>query len=114
MKAYWAVALSFFFLIGVQRLSGQTPVKSDSVISYSRTADGVDLRLLHGTLNVRLCTDSMAHVTFRTGAAVDHPQPWIAKTSWAPVVFQVADDAHDNIVLATNAFALLPSATQVR
>jgi alpha-D-xyloside xylohydrolase len=83
-------------------MSGQTPVKSDSVISYWRTADGVDFHLQHGTLNVRLCTDSMVHVTYRTGDAADHPQPWIAKTSWPRVAFQVADDANHNIVLSTS------------
>jgi hypothetical protein len=57
MRAHWAVALSFVFLMGVRCMSGQTPVKSDSVISYWRTADGVDFHLQHGTLNVRLCTD---------------------------------------------------------
>src|ERR1035441_10142612 len=102
MRAHWAVALSFFFLMGVRCMSGQTPVKSDSVISYWRTADGVDFHPQHGTLNVRLCTDSMVHVTYRTGDAADHPQPWIAKTSWPRVAFQVADDANHNIVLSTS------------
>src|ERR1019366_8106366 len=63
---------------------------------------GVDFHLQHGTLNVRLCTDSMVHVTYRTGDAADHPQPWIAKTSWPRVAFQVADDANHNIVLSTS------------
>ena len=83
-------------------MSGQTPVKSDSIVSYSRSADGVDFHLQHGTLKVRLCTDSMVHVTFRTANSEDHPQPWIAKTNWAPVAFQVEEDASHNVVLATS------------
>ena len=100
MKAYSAVALSFVFLIAVHCMSGQTPVESDSIVSYTRTADGVDFHLLHGTLNVRLCTDSMVHVTFRAAKSIDHPQPWIAKTDWTPVEFQVREDANHNIVLS--------------
>src|ERR1035438_7424239 len=102
MKARWAVALSFVFLMGVQCMSGQTPVKSDSIDSYSRAADGVEFHLHHGTLRVRFCTDSMVHITFRVANSAEHPQPWIAKTDWNPVAFQVAEDANHNIVLSTS------------
>src|ERR1035441_6101407 len=102
MKARWAVALSFVFLIGVHCMAGQTPVKSDSIDSYSRAADGVEFHLHHGTLNVRLCTDSLVHVTYRAATSADHPQPWIAKTDWNPVVFQVEEDTNHNIVLSTS------------
>ncbi|HEY4931983.1 MAG TPA: glycoside hydrolase family 31 protein [Terriglobales bacterium] len=102
MKARWAVALSFLFLISAQWMTGQTPVKSDSIVSYSRSADGVELHLQHGTLTLRFCTDGMVHVNFHAGTTVDHPQPWIAKTNWAAVAFQVKEDASHNVVLATS------------
>ena len=101
MKAHWAVALSFYFLIGVQGIAGQTPVKSDSIVSYSRIADGVEFHLQHGTLRVRFCTDSLVHVTFHASNEMEHPQPWIAKSDWPRVEFQVEEDANHNIVLAT-------------
>jgi alpha-D-xyloside xylohydrolase len=102
MKAHWAVALSFYFLIGVNGLTGQTPVKSDSIASYSRFTDGIEFRTRKGTLKVRLCTDSLVHVTFHTANGVDHPQPWIAKTNWSPIAFQVEEDTSRNIVLITS------------
>src|SRR5271157_3441939 len=103
MKAHWAVTLSGCLLIGVPSMLGQAPVKSDSIISYSRSTDGVGFRLQHGTLKVRLCSDSLVHVTFRaTHAASDHPQPWIAKAEWPPVAFHVEEDASHNIVLTTS------------
>ncbi|HEY4899221.1 MAG TPA: glycoside hydrolase family 31 protein [Terriglobales bacterium] len=102
MKPHWAVVLAFYFLVGAQFMGGQTPVKSDSIISYARSSDEVDFRTHRGTLKVRLCSDSLVHVTFRaTNAASDHPQPWIAKTEWLPVAFQVEEDASHNIVLTT-------------
>ena len=102
MKARWAVGLSCVFVIGVHCMNGQTPVKSDSIVSYSRIADGVDFQLHHGTLTVRLCTDSMVHVKFRAAKSIDHPQPWIAKTDWARVAFQVQEDATHDFVLSTS------------
>src|SRR5271169_127436 len=102
MKTPWIVALCFCFLVGVRGVAGQTPVKSDSILSYLRSADGVDFRLQHGTLNVRFCTDSMVHITFRATNAAEHPQPWITKTSWSPVAFQAIEDATHNIVLITS------------
>jgi alpha-D-xyloside xylohydrolase len=101
MKAYSAVALSLLLLIGVHCMSGQTPVKSDSIDAYERAADGIEFHLHHGTVRVRFCTDSLVHVTFRAATSVDHPQPWIAKTDWKPVEFQVQEDANHNIVLST-------------
>ena len=44
----------------------------------------------------------MVHVTFRATNGADHPQPWIAKTNWPPVAFQVEEDASHNIVLTTS------------
>jgi alpha-D-xyloside xylohydrolase len=102
MKAHWAVALSFYLPFGIQLMTGQTPVKSDSIVSYSRSADGVEFRLHHGALNVRLCTDSLVHVMFRAADGVDHPKPWIVETSWPSVAFQVEEDANHNVVLTTS------------
>ena len=107
MKAHWAVALSFYFLIGVQLIAGQTPVKSDSIVSYSRIADGLEFHLHHGILNVRLCTDSLVHVTYRAANVVDHPQPWIARKDWPPVAFQEEEDATHNIVLTTSSMRIV-------
>ena len=102
MRAHWAGALGFCLLLAVHSMTGQTPVKSDSIDSYSRTADGLDIHLQHGTLRVRLCTDSMAQVTFHAAVRTDHPQPWIAKNRWPPVNFQVEEDASHNVVLSTS------------
>ncbi len=102
MKAHWAVALSFYLQFGIQLMTGQTPVKFDSIVSYSRSADGVEFRLHHGALNVRLCTDSLVHVMFRAADGVDHPKPWIVETSWPSVAFQVEEDANHNVVLTTS------------
>ena len=102
MKAHWAVALFFYFLVGVQWIAGQIPVKSDSIVSYARIADGVELRLHHGSLLVRFCTDSLVHVTLHTAKELDHPQPWIARKDWPSVTFLMEEDASHNIVLATS------------
>jgi len=102
MRAHWAGALFFCLLIAVHSMTGQTPVKSDSIDSYSRTAEGVEFRLRRGTLRVRLCTDSMAQVTFHAADRADHPQPWIAKNSWPPVNFRVEEDASHDVVLTTS------------
>src|ERR1035441_6894615 len=102
MKAHWAVSRLFSLLIAVQWMTGQTPVKSDSIVSYSRIADGVDFQLHHGTLKLRLCTDSAVHITFRASNAADHPQPWIAQANRPPVEFHVEEDANHNIVLTTS------------
>ena len=102
MKAHWAVPLLLYFLIAVPRIAAQTPVKSDSLVSYSRVADGVEFQLHHGILTVRLCTDSLVHVTFRTPDGLNQPEPWIVKTNWPRVAFQVAEDANRNIVITTS------------
>ena len=78
MNALRAVALSWL-LISTLPLLAQKPVRSDSIISYVRTADGVDLQTHRGTLQVRLCTESMVHMVFRevkfraTSTALDLP-----------------------------------------
>ncbi len=100
MNTFRATALSCS-LIAALHLFAQTPVKSDSIISYARTADGVDLQTHRGELQVRVCTESMIHVVFRVANSAQHPQPWIARTSWAPGEFNVAEDAHHNIVVGT-------------
>ena len=102
MRAHWAGALFFCLLIAVHSMTGQTPVKSDSIDSYSRTAEGVEFRLRRGTLRVRLCTDSMVQVTFHAADRADRPQPWIAKNSWPPVNFRVEEDASHDVVLTTS------------
>ena len=107
MKAHRAVALCFYFLIGVQCMTGQTPVKSDSIVSYSRIADGIEFQLHHGILKVRFCTDSMVHVTFHTGTRVEHPQPWIAKNEWPSVAFHAEEDASRNIMLTTSGIRIV-------
>lgn len=102
MRAYRAVFVCIAFLMVGLLLYGQTPVKSDSVVSYSRSPDGVDLDTQHGRLSIRLCTESMVHIVFRPPNAAVHPQPWIVRTNWTSVAFTVAEDANHNIVFATN------------
>ena len=82
-------------------LLGQTPVKSDSIVSYTRNAQGVEFRTQHGTLAVQLCTDAMVHVVFRSPASGQHSQPWVVRTTWPPVEFGVAEDTHQNIIIST-------------
>ena len=79
----------------------QTPVKSDSIVSYRQNTSGVDFKTLHGTLRVRFCTDSMAHVTFEEGDHSAHPQPWIVQTEGPAVTLTVAEDAARDIVIST-------------
>ncbi len=98
MNALRAFALSWS-LIAALPLLAQKPVRSDSIISYVRTADGVDLQTHRGTLQVRLCTESMIHVLFREVNSAQHPQPWISRTNWPPIESNVAEDAHRNIVI---------------
>ena len=95
-------------------MNGQTPVKSDSIVSYSRTADGVDFRLSTARCSVRLCTDSMVHVVFRATQGVNHPQPWIAKTNWPPVAFHLTEDANHNIVLTTSRIRIVAERDSAR
>ena len=107
MKARWAVCLSSALLLCVRSLTAQTPVKSDSIASYQRTADGLVLETQRGTLQIHFCTELMVHVLFRPPDAGDHPNPWIAKTTWPAVAFTVADDANHNIVLSSKQLRVL-------
>ena len=107
MNALRAAALSCCFLIVTLPILGQTPVKSDSLVSYSHTADGVEFRTQHGTLRVRLCSESMAQVVFRPPGAAEHARPWIAQTKWPSVEFTVAEDSRHNVVLATKRMRIM-------
>ncbi len=100
MRYSWAAPLASLLFAMV--MNAQTPVKSDSIVSYSRVADGVEFHLHRGTLSVQLCTDSLVHVRFRTANGMDHPQPWIVTTEWPPVAFEVAADDGHNVVITTN------------
>src|SRR5664279_2945702 len=99
MRFSWTALLAILLLAVV--MDAQTPVKSDSIVSNSRIADGVEFRLHHGTLRVQFCSDSLAHVTFRAASSAEHPQPWIVKTEWPAVPFTVAEDANQNTIIAT-------------
>src|SRR5271165_4021595 len=101
MKAHQAFLLSCSLLSFGPLMGGQTPVKSDSIVNYSRATDGVDLQTHTGTLSVRLCTDSLVHVVFRPPKSSSHPQPWIARTDWPAVTFDVAEDSSHNVILTT-------------
>jgi alpha-D-xyloside xylohydrolase len=101
MNARRAIFLSCALLLCVVPFTGQTPVKSDSIVSYKRTADGVDLQTQHGTLQIRVCTEAMVHVVFRPPKAEDHPKPWIAKTVWPAVAFTLKEDPNHLIILST-------------
>ena len=102
MNARWAVCLSCAVLFCVPSLTGQTPVKSDSIVSYQRTADGVDLQTQHGTLQIHVCTESMVHVVFRPPNTEEHPKPWIAKINWPAVAFALKEDPNHLIILSTS------------
>ncbi|HZM11314.1 MAG TPA: glycoside hydrolase family 31 protein [Candidatus Limnocylindrales bacterium] len=99
MRFSWTALLAILLLAVV--MDAQTPVKSDSIVSNSRIADGVEFRLHHGTLRVQFCSDSLAHVTFRAASSAEHPQPWIVKTEWPAVPFTVTEDANKNTIIAT-------------
>ncbi|HEX8894699.1 MAG TPA: TIM-barrel domain-containing protein, partial [Terriglobales bacterium] len=101
MNARWAVCLSLASLFFAPLLMGQTPVKSDSVVSYTRTADGVDLETEHGILEIRVCTESMVHIVFRPPHAEDYPKPWVLKTAWSAVAFTVKEDPNHLVILST-------------
>jgi alpha-D-xyloside xylohydrolase len=101
MNARWAICLSFAVLVG-SPLTAQTPVKSDSIVSYARTADGVDLQTQHGTLQIQICTDAMVHIVFRPPRSEEHPKPWIAKPSWQAVAFTLTEDANHLVILSTS------------
>ena len=88
-------------------MPAQTPVKSDSIVSYARNPDGVDLKTQRGTLSVRLCTESMAHIVFGPPRSTDHPHPWIAGNNWPHVAFQVEEDAARSIVISTSRIRII-------
>src|SRR6516164_1289635 len=90
-----------YLLVAALPMFGQTPVKSDSILSYSRIADGVDFQTRRGVLSVRFSSEAMIHVLFRPGNGSQHPQPWITRNDWPPVRFTLAEDAEHNIILAT-------------
>jgi alpha-D-xyloside xylohydrolase len=102
MIARWAILLSCALLSFVPSLIGQVPVKSDSVVSYKRTADGVELQTQHGTLQIQFCTESMAHVEFRPPKAEEHPKPWIAETTWPVIPFTLKEDPNRLVILSTS------------
>ncbi len=99
MKALWLALLLVLF--ANQPAPGQTPVKSDSVVSFVSNARGVEFHTQHGTLRVQVCTDSLIHVLFEPDNHISHPQPWIARTDWPTVSFTVREDANKDIVIAT-------------
>ena len=66
------------------------------------------------TLNVRFCTDSLVHVTYRQGNGTEHPQPWIAKSEWPSVAFRVEEDPSHNIVIRDQVCGSSPNTTPVR
>jgi alpha-D-xyloside xylohydrolase len=101
MNPLRAAALLCCFPLAALPLFAQTPVKSDSIVSYTHTKDGVDARTQRGTLSLRFCSDTMVHVVFRAPGASQHPQPWIAKTDWPAVTFTLTEDTVHNIVVAT-------------
>jgi alpha-D-xyloside xylohydrolase len=95
------MCVSYALFLCVPPLTGQTPVKSDSVVSYTRTADGVNLQTQLGTLQLQLCTDMMVHVVFRPPNAEEHPKPWISKAAWPAVAFTLQEDPNHLIILST-------------
>ncbi len=96
-------AAGFVFLVGLVALPipAQTPVKSDSILSYQATAAGVSFTTQHGVLAVRVVTDSTIRVVFESGRVGPHPQPWIVDVPFTPVRFTVTENAGHNIVIAT-------------
>jgi alpha-D-xyloside xylohydrolase len=86
---------------------GQEPVRSDSVVSYSQTADGADVQTHKGILHLQVCTESMVHVVFGPPDSIAHPQSWIAKTHWPAAAFTVAEDLNQNVVLATKQLRIM-------
>lgn len=101
MKALRVAALSCCALVLLAPAFPQIPVKSDSILSYSQTADGVDFRTSRGVLSVHFCGEAMLHVVFWTEGATEHPKPWIAQTNWPPVPFTVTETASKYIVIST-------------
>ena len=106
MNARWAVCLSSALLLFAPLLTGQTPVKSDSVLSYKRTADGASVRTQHGLLELALCGDSVVHITYtptpsEASLVFFNPKPWIAKTTWPAVPFTLKEDPNHLVILAT-------------
>lgn len=99
MKALWLALLLVLF--ANQPAPGQTPVKSDSVVSFVSNTRGVEFRTTRGTLRVQVCTHSLIHVLFEADTHPAHPQPWIVKTDWSTVSFTVRQDANKDIVIAT-------------
>lgn len=75
--------------------------KPPAILSHTRLPDGVSLRLQHGVLDIQFCTDSLAHVRYRSGAEATHPQPWIVKTEWPAVPFDLAEDEKQNPLVRT-------------
>src|SRR5215469_1945354 len=104
MNARWAVCLSFASLLCAPLLTGQTAVKSDSVLGYKRTADGARVRTQHGILELALCGDSVVHITYVPSEATTvflNPKPWIAKTTWPAVPFTLEEDPNHLVILST-------------
>jgi alpha-D-xyloside xylohydrolase len=99
MKALWLVLL--FVPLTNLPAPGQTPVKSDSIVSFASDARSVEFRTTRGTLRVQVCTDSLIHVVFEPDNHTSHSQPWIVKTDWPAVSFTVSKDANEDIVIAT-------------
>jgi len=101
MIAHRVAALCGCVLILAASLCGQTPVKSDSILSYSRTSEGIDFQTRRGVLSVHFCGEAMVHVVFWLPEAVQYPRPWIAETDWPPVSFAVTEDTPKYISIAT-------------
>jgi len=101
MIAHRVAALCGCVLILAASLCGQTPVKSDSILSYLRTAEGIDFQTRRGVLSVHFCGEAMVHVVFWLAEAVQYPRPWIAETDWPPVSFTVTEDTPKYITIAT-------------
>ncbi|HZD32637.1 MAG TPA: TIM-barrel domain-containing protein, partial [Candidatus Angelobacter sp.] len=106
-----AAGLAFLFPLLTLASAAQTPVTSDFILSYRPTAAGVAIQTEEGNLLVRICTDSLVHVTFRAGTDIENPQPWIAQTNCAAVPFTVIEDANKDVVIITKSLRIVAHQT---
>jgi alpha-D-xyloside xylohydrolase len=107
MKPFRAAVLCFLISLMAVVSCAQTPVTSDSIISFQTTAAVVSFSTQRGVLAVQVLTDSTVRVVFDSGAAKPHPQPWILDKKFGPVPFTVTEDARHSIVIATRRLRII-------
>jgi len=94
------ILLAFFLVAGV-RLDAQW-IAANPVTSLEKQADGVVFHLEQGLLRVRICTDSIVHITVSPADTFpDRTDYVVTRTGWTEAKWSVQED-RNRIIVSTS------------